>query len=110
MAATATSGTQVAIPKIHSSVFHKISKSSILNFASETNGESWTKLKSLSYVSSTWPLNQKFNPCPLKFHRTVTKAMSEASNPEPLPGLPIDLRGWKLCASLLLFFVVLATR
>lgn len=29
----------------------------------------------------------------MKFQRFVTKAMSKASNPEPLSGLPIDLRG-----------------
>lgn len=93
MAATATPATNIAILKPCICAYRNTSKPSLLNLVSDFKGESWTKLRSSLHISSTWSLNQNFGSSPLKFQRIVTKAMSEASNPEPLSGLPIDLRG-----------------
>ncbi|KAL3533923.1 hypothetical protein ACH5RR_007444 [Cinchona calisaya] len=93
MAATTTVGSQIAIPKPSINAIHKPFKPSIANFGSETKGDSWTKFKSMSHISSTWSFYQKLNSTPLKYQRIVTKAMSASSDKEPLPGLPVDLRG-----------------
>lgn len=110
MAATATAGSHIAIPKPSINASHKTFKSTIANFGSETKGDRWTKLKSTSHISSTWSLYQKLNPTPLKCQRIVTKAMSAASDKEPLPGLPIDLRGWKFTLSKRQFFFLSVIR
>lgn len=106
MAATATPATNIAILKPCISASRNTSKPSLLNFVSDFKGESWTKLRSSSHNSS---LNENSCSRPLKFKRFVTKAVSETSNPEPLWGLPIDLRGWKFYVDLFhsLFFSVI---
>lgn len=93
MAANTTAGSQIAVPKPCISASQRILKSSIANFGNEAKCESWRKLKCTSHISSTWSFYQKLNSSPLKYQRIVTKAMSAASDKEPLPGLPIDLRG-----------------
>ncbi|CAK9148469.1 unnamed protein product [Ilex paraguariensis] len=93
MAALATPSTHIATTKPCISASWKLSKSSIANFGTEFGGASWTRLKSTSHILSTRPLFQCTTCTPLKFKRAVTKAMAQASEGNPLPGLPIDLRG-----------------
>ncbi|CAI9097430.1 OLC1v1033860C3 [Oldenlandia corymbosa var. corymbosa] len=93
MAATATAGTHIAVPKPCLSASRKTFKSNVANFGSETKSDCWAKLRSSSNISSTWSFCQKLNSHPLKYQRTITKAMSAQSDKETLPGLPIDLRG-----------------
>lgn len=72
----------------------KVSQPSIGNFSTEVKGASWTSLKSSCYISSARSLSYNLTHTPVKSERLVTKAMSEASNLKPLPGLPVDLRGY----------------
>lgn len=96
MAATATPSTQVVTPKPCISASQRISRSSIAYFGNETKGTSWTKLR-ISSLTPTAQTFSKMNGCnELKFERHGIKAMSGASDRQPLPGLPIDLRGWTL--------------
>ncbi|KAE9455927.1 hypothetical protein C3L33_12173, partial [Rhododendron williamsianum] len=53
---------------------------------------SWARLNCSSQISSA-PFFRNFPIISAKPRKFVTKAMSEASNISPLPGLPIDLRG-----------------
>ncbi|KAK1367447.1 enoyl-[acyl-carrier-protein] reductase [NADH], chloroplastic-like [Heracleum sosnowskyi] len=71
----------------------KVCQPSIANFSTEVKGAPWTGLKSSLHVSSARSLSHNLTYAPVKFERLVTKAMSEASDLKPLPGLPIDLRG-----------------
>ncbi|WOH07233.1 hypothetical protein DCAR_0626662 [Daucus carota subsp. sativus] len=71
----------------------KVSQPSIGNFSTEVKGASWTSLKSSCYISSARSLSYNLTHTPVKSERLVTKAMSEASDLKPLPGLPVDLRG-----------------
>ncbi|KAL2228273.1 enoyl-[acyl-carrier-protein] reductase [NADH], chloroplastic [Sesamum indicum] len=93
MAATATPSTQIATPKPCISASCKTSRSRIACFGSETKGTSWTKLRSSSLISATQSLSKSYDCKPFKSERHVVKAMSGASDKQPLPGLPIDLRG-----------------
>lgn len=93
MAATTTPSMHIATGKLCVTTPRKVSKSSIGIFGTEVRGASWTCLKSSCHISSTRSLSQSFTSTPVKFERVVTKAMSEASEIKPLPGLPIDLRG-----------------
>lgn len=96
MAATATPSLQIAAAKPCVSASRKIFKSSTASFGLENRGRSAAELKSLSVISATKLSSQGFNCIPLKSRRMVTKAMSGASDNAPLPGLPIDLRGFLL--------------
>ncbi|KAL8456390.1 hypothetical protein ACS0TY_033733 [Phlomoides rotata] len=90
MAATATPGTQIVAPKSCISATHRTSRSRISYFGNETKGLFQTKFRSLSSVPTTQPFS-KSNL--LKSERHVIKAMSGTSDKQPLPGLPVDLRG-----------------
>ncbi|KAL0346289.1 UNVERIFIED_CONTAM: Enoyl-[acyl-carrier-protein] reductase [NADH], chloroplastic [Sesamum radiatum] len=93
MASTTTPSTQIATPKPCISAFSKTSRSRIACFGDETKGTPWTKLRSSSLISATQFLSKSYDCKPFKFERHVVKAMSGASDKQPLPGLPIDLRG-----------------
>ncbi|KAM7265776.1 hypothetical protein ACFE04_003459 [Oxalis oulophora] len=54
---------------------------------------SFTGLSSSSNISRQ-PLFKSLKAKPLKCQRVVTKAMSSANDNKPLPGLPVDLRGY----------------
>ncbi|KAJ0430520.1 putative enoyl-[acyl-carrier-protein] reductase (NADH) [Helianthus annuus] len=58
-----------------------------------TSNITCAKLKGSCHISSTHSLSQNVNSTPLRFGRTITKAMSDSNDVKPLPGLPIDLRG-----------------
>ncbi|PIM98131.1 Reductase [Handroanthus impetiginosus] len=93
MATMATPSTQVVIPKPCISASHRISQSSIAHFGNETKGTSWRKLGSSSLMSSIQSFSKTYHCKPLKFERCAIKAVSRESDKQPLPGLPIDLRG-----------------
>ncbi|KAI3446425.1 hypothetical protein Pfo_003090 [Paulownia fortunei] len=93
MAATATPSTQVVTPKPCFYASHRISRSSIAYFGNETNGASWTKLRSSSFLPATRSFSKTYDCNLLKFERHGIKALSGASDKQPLPGLPVDLRG-----------------
>ncbi|KAG8637286.1 hypothetical protein MANES_15G102700v8 [Manihot esculenta] len=58
------------------------------------NSVSWTKLASVSRMSSISPFRQhNFMSCSVKFNRISTKAMSDSSESKRVSGLPIDLKG-----------------
>ncbi|KAK6124622.1 hypothetical protein DH2020_041636 [Rehmannia glutinosa] len=93
MAATATPGTQIVAPKPCISASHRVSRSRIPYFGHEPKVSFQTKLRSLSFISATQPF-PKSNGCDLlNSERHVIKAMSGSSDKQPLPGLPVDLRG-----------------
>lgn len=91
--ATATSNMHVAIAKPLTFPSCEVSKSSVAVFSSGIRQSSWTKLTSSSHISSTHVISQNITSSPVKFNRMVTKAISESNDTNPLPGLPIDLRG-----------------
>lgn len=72
----------------------KVCQPSIGNFSTEVKGAPWNGLKSSLHVSSARSLSHNLTHAPVKCERLVTKAMSEASDLKPLPGLPVDLRGY----------------
>lgn len=71
----------------------KVCQPSIGSFSTEVKRAPWTGLKSSLHISSARSLSHNLTSSPVKFERLVTKAMSEASDLKPLPGLPVDLRG-----------------
>lgn len=79
----------------------KVCQPSIGSFSTEVKRAPWTGLKSSLHISSARSLSHNLTSSPVKFERLVTKAMSEASDLKPLPGLPVDLRG---CTSNLKFY------
>ncbi|KAG8371863.1 hypothetical protein BUALT_Bualt12G0007200 [Buddleja alternifolia] len=94
MAATATPSAQVVTPKPCISASHGVSRSRLACFGNETKSASWTKLKSSSSIAATQSLSKSYGCNLIKYEkRHVVKAMSGASDNQPLPGLPIDLRG-----------------
>jgi enoyl-[acyl-carrier protein] reductase I len=93
MAATATPSMNIATTKLCISSLRNVCKPSIACVSTEIRGSSFAGLRSSFHISSTLPLSQNLTFAPKKFHRFVTKAMSESSDLKPLPGLPIDLRG-----------------
>ncbi|KAL8036857.1 hypothetical protein ABFX02_11G003700 [Erythranthe guttata] len=95
MAATATPSTQLVTPKPCISASHGISRSSFACFGNETKGTSFTtKLRSSSFTPATQSLSKTYDFNPLKFgKRGGIKATAGASDKQPLPGLPVDLRG-----------------
>ncbi|KAL6506004.1 Enoyl-[acyl-carrier-protein] reductase [NADH], chloroplastic [Orobanche hederae] len=92
MAAVATPGTQIAPPKPCISASSRISRSRIAHFGHETKGSGQAKLSSLS-LSATRLFSKCYDGNLLKSERHVIKATSGTSEKQPLPGLPIDLRG-----------------
>ncbi|KAL3623787.1 hypothetical protein CASFOL_032603 [Castilleja foliolosa] len=94
MAATSTPGTQIVSPKQPSiSSSHRISRSSIAYLTNETKGTSWTKIRSSSIFPSTQSISKIYDCNVFKSEKRCIKAMSGESDKQPLPGLPIDLRG-----------------
>ncbi|KAL6523217.1 Enoyl-[acyl-carrier-protein] reductase [NADH], chloroplastic [Orobanche gracilis] len=101
MAAFATPGTQIATPKPCISASSRISRSRIAHFGHETKGSGQTKLSSLS-LSATQLFSKCYDGILLKSERHVIKATSGTSDKQPLPGLPIDLRGVNLGSDIVL--------
>ncbi|GFP79817.1 enoyl-[acyl-carrier-protein] reductase [nadh] chloroplastic [Phtheirospermum japonicum] len=93
MAATSTPGTQIVPPKPFVSASNRIFRSSIAHFSNETKGTSWTKLRSSSFLPSTQSFSKIYDCNVFKSEKRCIKAMSGASDKQPLPGLPVDLRG-----------------
>ncbi|KAL3625510.1 Enoyl-[acyl-carrier-protein] reductase [NADH], chloroplastic [Castilleja foliolosa] len=93
MAATSTPGTQLVSPKPFISASRSISRPSIAYLSNETNGTSWTKLRSSSFLPSTLSFPRIYDCNVFKSEKRCIKAMSGASDKQPLPGLAIDLRG-----------------
>ncbi|XP_073043089.1 enoyl-[acyl-carrier-protein] reductase [NADH] 2, chloroplastic-like [Primulina eburnea] len=88
MAANATPRTQIVAQRPAVSAYHRISRPNFAHIGSKTKGVTWEKLR-----SATQPFSKIFEGNQLKYKRHVIKAMSGASDKQPLPGLPIDLRG-----------------
>ncbi|GLT96169.1 hypothetical protein SLE2022_138130 [Rubroshorea leprosula] len=63
------------------------------DFSPEHKEASWMRLKSSSNISSRQPFFQVFTSGSRKFEKAVVRAASAANDENPLPGLPIDLRG-----------------
>lgn len=93
MAAVTTPTMQLAKGQLCFTASGKVCQPSIGTFSTEARGASWTGLKSSFHISSARSLSHNVTYTPVKFERLVTKAMSEASDLKPLPGLPVDLRG-----------------
>ncbi|KAH6772092.1 Rossmann-fold superfamily protein [Perilla frutescens var. hirtella] len=93
MAATATRITQFVVAKPCISASHQSSRSTVACFGNETKGSSWTKLRSSSFVPSTQTFSKTCHSNALKSQRHGIKAMAAAGDKQPLPGLPVDLRG-----------------
>ncbi|CAA2976042.1 enoyl-[acyl-carrier-protein] reductase [NADH], chloroplastic-like [Olea europaea var. sylvestris] len=94
MAGTAIPSTQIAIPKPCISVARRTPSSSVAAFfGNEVKGITCAKIRSSSFISTTESFSKSFNHHFLRFERKVIKAASGASDKQPLPGLPIDLRG-----------------
>ncbi|CAA2996163.1 enoyl-[acyl-carrier- ] reductase [NADH], chloroplastic-like [Olea europaea subsp. europaea] len=94
MAGTAIPSTQVAIPKPCISVASRTPSSSVAAFfGNEVKDITCAKIRSLSFISTTESFSKSFNRHFLRSERKVIKAVSGASDKQPLPGLPIDLRG-----------------
>ncbi|XP_073132371.1 enoyl-[acyl-carrier-protein] reductase [NADH] 2, chloroplastic-like [Henckelia pumila] len=88
MAANATPSTQIVAQRPAVSAYNRISRPSFAHFGSKTKVVTCEKLQ-----SATQPFSEIFEGNLLKSKRHVIKAMSGASDKQPLPGLPIDLRG-----------------
>ncbi|KAK4413025.1 Enoyl-[acyl-carrier-protein] reductase [NADH], chloroplastic [Sesamum alatum] len=93
MATVTTPGTQIVAPKSCVPASHGSSRSRIRYFGNETKGSSWTKLRSLSFMSATQSFSKTNGSNSLKSQRHVIKAVAGEGDKPPLPGLPIDLRG-----------------
>ncbi|KAL8551863.1 hypothetical protein ACS0TY_000780 [Phlomoides rotata] len=93
MAAMAIPSTQFVSQKPCISASHKMSRSSIAFVGNETKGASFTKLRSLSLVPATQTFSKTYSCKVLKFESHGIKAMAASTDKQPLPGLPIDLRG-----------------
>lgn len=93
MAAITTPTMHLAKGQLCFTASGKVCQPSIGNFSTEVKGAPWTGLKSSLHISSARSLSHNVTYAPVKFERFVTKAMSEASDLKPLPGLPVDLRG-----------------
>lgn len=93
MAAVTTPTMHLAKGQLCFTASGKVCQPSIGTFSTEARGASWTGLKSSFHISSARSLSHNVTYTPVKFERLVTKAMSEASDLKPLPGLPVDLRG-----------------
>ncbi|KAG9455067.1 hypothetical protein H6P81_007971 [Aristolochia fimbriata] len=56
-------------------------------------GHTQSKLSSSSRISSVKPFFQRFSSAPVKFEKSVIKAVSSSGEKETASGLPIDLKG-----------------
>ncbi|GLT44703.1 hypothetical protein SLA2020_185880 [Shorea laevis] len=63
------------------------------DFSPDHKEASWMRLKSSSDISSRQPFFQVFTSGSRKIEKAVVRAASSANDENPLPGLPIDLRG-----------------
>ncbi|XP_071706892.1 enoyl-[acyl-carrier-protein] reductase [NADH] 2, chloroplastic-like [Rutidosis leptorrhynchoides] len=70
--------------------FHEVSESNNVVFS---RGSSFAKLKSSCNMYSTQLISQYVKNGVPRFRKMTTKAMSDSSDKNTLPGLPIDLRG-----------------
>ncbi|KAL2225887.1 enoyl-[acyl-carrier-protein] reductase [NADH] 1, chloroplastic [Sesamum indicum] len=93
MAAITSPGTQIVAPKSCIPASHGFSRSRITYFGNKKKGSSWTKLRSLSFMSATQSFSKTYGSKLLKSQRHVIKAVAGEGDKQPLPGLPIDLRG-----------------
>lgn len=94
MAGTAIPRTQIAMLKPCISAARRTPSSSIAAcFGNEVKGITCAKIRSSSFISTTELFSKSFNCNPLKSGRNLIKAVSGASDKQPLPGLPVDLRG-----------------
>ncbi|XP_059646381.1 enoyl-[acyl-carrier-protein] reductase [NADH] 1, chloroplastic-like [Cornus florida] len=93
MAATATPGMHMETIKPCISLSGRVSKLRNEIFSSKVKVSSRTRLSSSAHISLKEALVQNCTHTSTKRERFVMKAMSEASEDKPLPGLPIDLRG-----------------
>lgn len=93
MAATATPGMHMAATKLSIYSSRKIFHFGTAWPGSESKEASCARLTSSNHISSMKPFYQSLISIPMKSNSIITKAMSEASESRPLPGLPIDLRG-----------------
>ncbi|XP_057992204.1 enoyl-[acyl-carrier-protein] reductase [NADH], chloroplastic isoform X2 [Hevea brasiliensis] len=94
MAVTAASCLQLATTGPYFSSSCRAVKVGATVIGANSKEASWTKLASVSYISSVQPFRrQNFMSCSVKFNRISTKAMSDSSESKRVPGLPIDLKG-----------------
>lgn len=108
MAATAIPSTQFVTPKPCISAVHKSSRSSIAYVGNETNSASFTKLRSSSFVPAAQTFFKTYGYKVLSFESHGINAMAASGDKQPLPGLPIDLRGWTfLCFSFIISFLTM---
>lgn len=94
MAVAATPSTHMATINPCLSSSNKVFMSSIARFNTESKEVSWTRLKSSSHITSKLPFSRSLTSVPVTYKRVVTRAMSAPNEDKPLPGLPIDLRGY----------------
>ncbi|OMO63059.1 Glucose/ribitol dehydrogenase [Corchorus capsularis] len=93
MGTAAAPSTYMATIKPCISSSRKMLVSSSVNISTEHKEASWTRLTSSSHISSRQQFLPKITTGPVKFEKFVTRAMSNTNDNNPLPGLPIDLRG-----------------
>ncbi|KAJ4827162.1 Enoyl-[acyl-carrier-protein] reductase [NADH], chloroplastic [Turnera subulata] len=93
MAATAVSGLQMATSRPCISPSPRIVKAGAAILGVSSKEASWSRLPSVSHISSLQPFQRNCMSSSAKFRRVSTKAMAESSESKPLSGLPIDLRG-----------------
>ncbi|CAI9782757.1 unnamed protein product [Fraxinus pennsylvanica] len=94
MAGTAIPSTQIAMLKPCISAARRTPSSSIAAcFGNEVKGITCAEIRSSSFISTTELFSKSLNCNLLKSGRNLIKAVSGASDKQPLPGLPVDLRG-----------------
>ncbi|XP_019077386.2 enoyl-[acyl-carrier-protein] reductase [NADH] 1, chloroplastic isoform X1 [Vitis vinifera] len=93
MAATANPSMHMATANPCISSSRKIIKPSTASFVTKVKRAAWSRLTSSSHLSSARLFFQNSTSTPARFEKVVTKAMADASENKPLPGLPVDLRG-----------------
>ncbi|EEF32433.1 short-chain dehydrogenase, putative [Ricinus communis] len=94
MAAAAASGLQMATarPCFYSS--RRVVKAGASIIAANSKEASWARFVSASHLSSMQPFQSYYSMSYwVKFRKIATKAMSESSENNRAPGLPIDLKG-----------------
>ena len=96
MATTAISGMQIAMSRPCISPSQKSPDSSTAVFGNKSRAVSWNKISSASHIAPVQPLQWGFKSSSIKFHKTLTKAVSESSESKPVSGLPIDLKGYSV--------------
>ena len=93
MAATANPSMHMATANPCISSSRKSIKPSTASFVTKVRRAAWSRLTSSSHLSSARLFFQNSTSTPARFEKVVTKAMADASENKPLPGLPVDLRG-----------------